>query len=302
MREITDIEKVLDGYEAYLKLERGRSDNTCSAYLHDVKMLLSYLAGMPLAQVSRDELNNFVATLYDLGIQASSKARIISGVKSFFKYLRLEGYIEDNPTELLEAPRQRRYLPDVLTVEEIDALIAAIDLSSREGERNRAIIETLYGCGLRVSELVSLRLSQIYPAEGLISVVGKGDKQRYVPISDATLKAITDYANGSRGEVTIKRGNEDILFLNRRGAALSRVMVFYIIKELCERAGIRKNISPHTLRHSFATHLLEGGANLRAIQQMLGHESISTTEIYVHIDRSRLRQEILLHHPRNIRK
>ena len=220
----------------------------------------------------------------------------------FFKYLRTEGYIERNPAKLIETPQLGRHLPEVLTVDEIDAMIEAVDMSKPEGQRNRAIIETLYSCGLRVSELVNLRLSNVYAEEGYIVVIGKGDKQRLVPISDTALDEIAKYVEYTRSYLTIKHGDEDILFLNRRGGRLTRVMIFYIIKELCELAGIKKMVSPHTLRHSFATHLLEGGANLRAIQNMLGHESITTTEIYVHIDRSFLREEILLYHPRNKQK
>ena len=232
----------------------------------------------------------------------ASQARIVSGLKMFFKYLKMEGYIDKNPTLLLETPRLGRHLPTVLTVSEIDAMIDAIDMSKAEGQRNRAIIETLYGCGLRVSELVDLRISNIYANEGYVIVIGKGDKQRLVPISQVALDEIDKYMRDSRASVPVKRGCEDILFLNRRGNKLSRVMIFYIIRDLCEAAGIKKTVSPHTLRHSFATHLLEGGANLRAIQQMLGHESITTTEIYVHIDRTFLREEILHYHPRNCKK
>ena len=226
----------------------------------------------------------------------------MSALKTFFKFLKAEGYIDKSPAELLETPRLGRHLPTVLSVEEIDSMIAAIDMSKAEGQRNRAIVETLYGCGLRVSELVDLKMSQVYAQEGFVVVTGKGDKQRIVPISPVALEEIARYIEEYRSFLTVKRGNEDVLFLNRRGSKLTRVMIFYIIKGLCEAAGIRKDISPHTLRHSFATHLLEGGANLRAIQQMLGHESITTTEIYVHIDRSMLREEILHYHPRNMKK
>lgn len=304
MREIDDISRIIDSYNGYLKLEKGLSENTCQAYADDVAKLLRYLTdeNIKIRDTTERVLHNFISTLHDIGIQPRSQSRIISGVKSFFKYLKIEHFIEKNPALLLESPRLGRKLPAVLTLDEIDAIINAIDMGSAEGERNRAIIETLYGCGLRVSELTGLRISQIYPAEGYIVVVGKGDKQRIVPISEVAIERITQYLEGSRGDVPVKRGNEDILFLNRRGSQLSRVMIFYIIKNLCQLAGIRKVISPHTLRHSFATHLLEGGANLRAIQQMLGHESITTTEIYVHIDRERLREEILLHHPRNMHR
>lgn len=302
MKSIDDIEQILDGYKAYLLLEKGLSQNTLDAYIEDVDKLLTYLSAMQIKirDVEEDDLHTFISGLHDIGIMPRSQARIISGVKSFFKFLKLDGYIEKNPTLLLESPKLPLHLPAVLTVDEIDCLIAAIDMNATEGERNRAIIETLYGCGLRVSELTNLHISQIYPKENYITVIGKGNKQRIVPISEVALDRISIYLKGTRGDLNIKPGNEDILFLNRRGAQMSRVMIFYIIKKLCELAGIRKVISPHTLRHSFATHLLEGGANLRAIQQMLGHESITTTEIYVHIDRSRLREEIMLHHPRNI--
>lgn len=304
MKEIDNIGKIIKNFQVYLRLEKGLSANTCDAYTDDVSKLVNYLAeeGKPLRDTQEEDLHNFLSGLHDIGIGPTSLARIISGIKSFFKFLRLDGYIENNPASLLESPRLGRHLPEVLTVQEIDAMIAEIDMGSNEGVRNRAIVETLYGCGLRVSELVTLRKSQIYSEEGYIIVIGKGNKQRLVPISDVALDAIADYIEEFRNRMDVKDGDEDILFLNRRGGRLSRVMIFYIIKGLCERAGIKKNISPHTLRHSFATHLLEGGANLRAIQQMLGHESITTTEIYVHIDRERLRKEILLHHPRNAKK
>lgn len=304
MREIDNIGKIVRNFQVYLRLEKGLSNNTCDAYTDDVSKLICYLsdAGIMLRDANEDDLHNFLSGLHDIGIGPTSLARIISGIKSFFKYLRLEGYIESNPTVLIESPRLGRHLPEVLTVQEIDAMIAEINMGANEGVRNRAIIETLYGCGLRVSELITLRKSQIFSNEGYIIVIGKGNKQRIVPISDVALDAVADYIAEYRNNLDIKNGDDDILFLNRRGGRLSRVMIFYIIKDLCERAGIKKNISPHTLRHSFATHLLEGGANLRAIQQMLGHESITTTEIYVHIDRERLRKEILLHHPRYAKK
>ena len=304
MREITDIERVMHSYEAYLSVQKGLAANTLAGYTNDVRKLIDYamVAGKGIDRVDEADLHNFVCTLQDVGIQPRSQARIISGLKSFFRFLKLDGYIEKNPAELLESPKLGRHLPTVLTVEEIDAMIGEINMNTPEGQRNRAIIETMYGCGLRVSELVNLRISQIYKDDGFVVVLGKGDKQRVVPISDIALDCISDYINDARGKLDVKRGCEDVLFLNRRGGQLSRVMVFYIIKNLCELAGIRKTVSPHTLRHSFATHLLEGGANLRAIQQMLGHESITTTEIYIHIDRTRLREEILQHHPRNRRR
>ena len=300
-RKITDISNLLDQFSAYLMLERGLSDNTRAAYLADTGRLLSYLSdeGVSLRDVTLDTLQNFVATLYDLGITSRSQARIIAGVRSFFKFLRMEGFLDGDPSALLEIPRIGRRLPEVLTVREIDNMIAAIDMSSPEGQRNRAIIETLYGCGMRVSELVNLELSKVYFDEQFVVVTGKGDKERIVPISDVALNEIRKYITEDRSRLNIKSGEDHILFLNRRGHRLTRVMVFYIVKRLAELAGVRKVISPHTLRHSFATHLLEGGANLRAIQHMLGHESIATTEIYIHIDRSKLRDEILRCHPRN---
>ena len=291
---------VLKQYSAYLLLERGLSNNTREGYLNDVKKLLNYLNenNLSLKDVSLDHLHNFIATLHDLGISSRSQARIISGIKSFFRFLKLENHINTNPTLLLESPRVGRKLPEVLSIEEIDEMISCIDLSTNEGQRNRAIIETLYSCGLRVSELINLEINKIFIEEEYIVIKGKGNKERIVPISPTAIHEIKLYLDDRR-HLDIKPGEENILFLNRRGRRLTRVMIFYIIKQLAELANIRKEISPHTLRHSFATHLLEGGANLRAIQQMLGHESISTTEIYIHIDRTRLREEILSFHPRN---
>ena len=277
------------------------SANTAQAYSDDVDKLTRYFtgAGIAVEHATTDDLERFVCTLQDVGIQPRSQARIISGVKGFYKFLRLEGYMDTDPTELLPAPRIGRHLPEVLTIDEIDRMIACIDMSKAEGQRNRAIIETLYGCGLRVSERVTLKLSQLFMDERYVIIQGKGNKQRLVPISPVAIEQINLYLEQTRSHQVAQRGSEDILFLNRRGAMLTRQMIFHIVKQLCELAGVRKVISPHTLRHSFATHLLEGGANLRAIQQMLGHESITTTEIYVHIDRTRLRDEILSHHPRN---
>ncbi len=301
MREITDIADVKQRFLGHLTLTKGMSANTAAAYSDDVDKLIRYLndAGIGIEHATTDDLERFICTLQDVGIQPRSQARIISGVKSFYKFLRLEGYMETDPTELLLTPKIGRHLPEVLTIAEIDAMIACIDMSKAEGQRNRAIIETMYGCGLRVSELVGLQLSQLYIKERYVIIQGKGNKQRLVPISQVAIEQINLYLEQTRSHQVAKKGSEDILFLNRRGAMLTRQMIFHIIKQLCELAGIRKVISPHTLRHSFATHLLEGGANLRAIQQMLGHESITTTEIYVHIDRTRLRDEILAHHPRN---
>ncbi|MBR0493191.1 MAG: tyrosine recombinase XerD [Muribaculaceae bacterium] len=277
------------------------SQNTAVAYSDDVDKLIRYLAdaGVGIERATTDDLERFICTLQDVGIQPRSQARIISGVKGFYRFLRQEHFMDTDPTELLLTPKIGRHLPEVLTIAEIDAMIAAIDMSKAEGQRNRAIIETLYGCGLRVSELVTLKLSQLYLEEHYVVIQGKGIKQRAVPISPVAIEQINLYLEQTRSHQIAQRGSEDILFLNRRGAMLTRQMIFHIVKQLCELAGVRKVISPHTLRHSFATHLLEGGANLRAIQQMLGHESITTTEIYVHIDRTRLRDEILQHHPRN---
>ena len=292
---------LLKSFSRYLKLEKGMSSNTLDSYLRDVTKLFQYLSpdGQPTADcLAAADISGFICSLQDMGIQPRSQARILSGLKSFYTFLRLEGYIDNDPMELIEGPKLGRKLPEVLTVDEIDAMLDSFDMSLPESRRNKAIIETMYSCGLRVSELVGLRLSQIYPQEEYIIVEGKGSKQRLIPISPSALHEISLYLQ-ERRHLTPKKGDEDILFLNRRGGRLSRVMIFYIIKERCEACGIQKNISPHTLRHSFATHLLEGGANLRAIQQMLGHESITTTEIYVHLDKEYLRSEILTHHPRN---
>ena len=301
MREITDIADVKRRFLGHLTLEKGMSANTAVAYSDDVDKLTRYLAeaGVGIERATTDDLERFVCTLQDVGIQPRSQARIISGVKSFYKFLRMEGFLDTDPTELLLTPKIGRHLPKVLTIAEIDAMIDCIDMSKAEGQRNRAIIETLYGCGLRVSELIGLQLSQLFMEERYVIIQGKGNKQRLVPISPVAIEQISLYLEQTRSRQVAQRGSEDILFLNRRGAMLTRQMIFHIVKQLCELAGVRKVISPHTLRHSFATHLLEGGANLRAIQQMLGHESITTTEIYVHIDRTRLRDEILTHHPRN---
>lgn len=293
-------ETLLRRYVAYLRLEKGMTSNTIEAYTNDVQKLLQYTASgnLSLLDVDRGTLHDFVCTLQDVGIGARSQARVISGIKSFFRYLKLDGYIDEDPASQLEMPQTGRHLPEVLTVEEIDAMLSSINLSTAEGQRNRAILEVLYSCGLRVSELVGLRLSQLYLQDEYICVEGKGNKQRLVPISQQAVREIEQYM-ADRVTLDIKSGEEDYLFLNRRGRHLSRVMVFYIVRDACERCGIKKSVSPHTLRHSFATHLLENGANLRAIQQMLGHESITTTEIYVHLDKHFLRQEVLEHHPRN---
>ncbi len=300
---LVDTDNLLKRFGRYLKLERGLSDNTVEGYMTDVEKLAGFIQSENLAwdKITGDDLHRFVCTLQELGIGARSQARIISGIKSFFGFLRLEQLIETDPSEWIDTPKLGVKLPDVLTIAEIEAMVESCDLSQPEGRRNRAIIETLYGCGLRVSELVGLRISDLYFSDGYILVEGKGGKQRLVPISENAVREIILYME-DRKELDIKRGNENILFLNRRGTKLSRVMIFYIVKQACESCGIQKKVSPHTLRHTFATHLLEGGANLRAIQQMLGHESITTTEIYTHLDRQFLRQEILQHHPRNVRR
>lgn len=294
---------IIKKYQQYLKLEKSLARNTLDAYLTDLDKLLSFLLleGIDMLDVCLKDLERFAAGLHDIGIHPRSQARIISGIKSFFHFLIMADYIEADPSELLEAPKIGLKLPEVLTVEEIDALISSIDLSKNEGQRNRAILETLYSCGLRVSELTNLKLSDLYLKEGFIKVEGKGSKQRLVPISPRAIKELQLYfIDRNRGKM--KAGFEDFVFLARWGNSISRIMVFHLIKELAQAAGIIKNISPHTFRHSFATHLLEGGANLRAIQCMLGHESIATTELYTHIDRNMLRSEIIEHHPRNIRE
>lgn len=289
-------------YDAYLMLERGLSENTRMAYLRDLDTLQEYMAGegIDFPELTTDALERFVAQLYDIGIAPRSIARMISGFKSALRYMKMEGIIESNPALMLEGPRLGRHLPDVLTVEEIDAMLDAVDLESATGRRNRAIIETLYGCGLRVSELCNLELSKVDLERKFLIVAGKGNKERLVPMSEPSIEEIELYVNEERTRLNVKPGEENILFLNMRGHRLTRQMIFIFLRQLAELAGIRKTISPHTLRHSFATHLLEGGANLRAIQQMLGHESITTTEIYLHLDSSRLREEILMHHPRNV--
>ena len=293
---------IIRKYQQYLKLEKALSANTLDAYLTDLYKLLRFLKAenIDMLSVTLDELQRFAAGLHDIGIHPRSQARIMSGIKSFFHFLIMADYREDDPSELLEGPKIGFKLPEVLTVEEIDTIIATVDMSKKEAQRNRAILETLYSCGLRVSELCNLKLSELYFDEGFIKVEGKGSKQRLVPISPRAIKEIK-YWLLDRNLGKIKKGFEDYVFLARWGNSISRIMVFHLIKELAEKAGITKNISPHTFRHSFATHLLEGGANLRAIQCMLGHESIATTEIYTHIDRNMLRSEIIEHHPRNIK-
>ncbi len=287
-------------YKTYLRLEKGLSNNSVEAYLTDLDKLNRFVEseGLRYEEVTYDHLQQFVAQLRDIGIHPRSQARIISGIKSFYRFLFLDGYIKKDPTELLEMPKIGLHLPEVMSVEEIDSILDSIDLSQPEGQRNRAMLEVLYSCGLRVSELINLRFSDVYFEEGFIKVEGKGSKQRLVPISDRAIQEIKKYLY-DRNNIVVKKGYEDVLFLSRRGTSLSRIMVFHVIKVQAELAGITKNVSPHTFRHSFATHLLEGGANLRAIQEMLGHEQITTTEIYTNIDREFLRKEILEHHPRS---
>ncbi|MDR2058047.1 MAG: site-specific tyrosine recombinase XerD [Dysgonamonadaceae bacterium] len=295
-----NVSSLVDAYHAYLLLEKSLSGNSIEAYENDLSKLLNYLNTMnksPL-DVHLEDLQSLIISLHEMGINPRSQARIVSGIKSFYRYLLLEELIQVDPTELLESPKIGFKLPEYLTVDEINRIIASIDLSQCEGQRNRAILETLYSCGLRVSELTGLHFSDLYLDEGFIKVEGKGSKQRLVPISPIAIKEINLYLL-DRNLISVKKGFEDILFLSRRGTSLSRIMIYHIIKTCAEIAGIKKNVSPHTFRHSFATHLLEGGANLRAIQRMLGHEKIATTEIYTHLDRDFLRSEILEHHPRN---
>lgn len=293
---------IIRKYMQYLKLEKALAGNTQEAYMQDLEKLLNFLKAenIDFRKCTYENLQQFSAELHDIGIHARSQARIISGIHSFYRFLVLNNYIETDPSELLETPKIGLHLPEVLTVEEIDRIIETVDMDKAEGQRNRAILETLYSCGLRVSELCNLKMSDLYFTEGFIKVEGKGSKQRIVPISQRAIKEIR-YWLIDRQAWRIKPGYEDYVFLARWGKGISRIMIFHLIKELADKAGITKKISPHTFRHSFATHLLEGGANLRAIQAMLGHESITTTEIYTHIDRNRLRQEIIEHHPRNIK-
>ena len=294
---------IIRSYQRYLKLQRGYSPNTLDAYIRDLLKLINYLEDVDkdVLDVELSDLQHFAASLHDIGIHARSQCRILSGVRSFFRFLELEGYRDDDPSELLESPVLGEHLPEVLSAEEVDMLEGAIDLSKWEGQRNRAIIEVLFSCGLRVSELVNLKLSDLFIQEQYVRILGKGSKERLVPISPRAIKEL-DYWFMDRREMKIKPGEEDFVFLNRRGAHLTRVMILIMIKQTAVAAGIQKTISPHTLRHSFATVLLEGGADLRAIQAMLGHESIGTTEIYTHIDMSTLREQILNHHPRNLKR
>lgn len=293
--------QALKDFQLYLKIERGLSQNSINNYSLDVEKLINYLEENDVSSspinISKDIIKDFVYAT-SKKVNASSQSRIISGLRSFFSFLVFEGYRKDNPTDLLESPKTTRKIPDFLSEEEVDTIIAAIDLSTPEGERNRAILETLYGCGLRVSELTNLKLSDLYFDEGFIRVTGKGDKQRLVPIVKSTQKYIEIYLKEIRRHLEIQHGFEDTVFLNRRGKQLTRAMIFTIIRRLCEKANIKRAISPHTFRHSFATHLLKNGADLRSIQLMLGHESITTTEIYVHADRSHLSKVINSYHPR----
>ena len=294
--------KFISRFRQHLRLLKGLSPNTLDAYMHDVGKLMTWCeeCNRDVMSLSLDDLQEFSASLHDLGIAASTHARILCGVRAFYHFLELDGYVEQDPSELLESPIQDKHLPEVLSTQEVDMMQQAIDLSKWEGHRNRAIIEVLFSCGLRVSELVALTLSHVYEEEGFIRVLGKGSKERLVPISAHAIRELHLWYE-YRSQMKIKSGEEDYVFLNRRGAHLTRTMILIMVKQTARDAGIVKTISPHTLRHSFATALLEGGASLRAIQAMLGHESIGTTEIYTHIDMSTLREEIELHHPRNIR-
>ena len=286
----------------YLRLEQSLSDNSVEAYSHDIELLMQYLDSINhsklLKDISQENIESFLAHLFDLGLSANSQARILSGIKKFYAYLLQEKLVKENPTQLISSPSIGRHIPDILSYEEICSMIDCIDLSQPLGHRNKAIIETMYACGLRVSEVTSLKISNIYIEDEFIRIFGKGDKERLIPISPSTIKTLFLYIDGERKSQNINSKHTDTLFINRRGSGLSRQMVFLIIKDLAEKAGIKKNIGPHTIRHSFATHLLEGGADLRAVQQMLGHSSISTTEIYTHISDQYLREVITLFHPR----
>jgi integrase/recombinase XerD len=289
------------GFKAYLQLEKSLAENSVEAYLNDLEKLTVYLQAndtlLNPGELTLKQLEHFVQWAASLGLTAASQARMISGIRQFYKFCTIENIVKSDPTVLLEAPKLKRTLPDVLSFEEIEGMINNIDLSKEEGGRNKAILETMYSCGLRVSEVVNLKLSNLYLDVGYIRVIGKGDKERLVPIGSSATRYIRIYNNNIRVHVKVKPGNDDIVFLNRRGSRLSRVMIFYIIKDLAKKAGITKSISPHTFRHSFATHLVEGGADLRAVQEMLGHESITTTEIYTHLDREYLRKTLEQFHP-----
>ena len=291
----------INGFKSYLQIERSLSDNSVQAYIRDVKKFANYAISLNLSElkITKENISNFLSEINKENISARSQARIISGIKAFYKYLIIEDYIKHNPTELIESPKIGLKLPDTLSLIEIDSLIAAVDLSSKQGERNRAILETLYSCGLRVSELINLQLSNIHFKESYLKVIGKGDKERLAPIGGRAIKYLKIYINEVRNHQEIKKGHEDFVFLNNRGAQLTRVMIFLIVQKLTEEIGLKKKISPHTFRHSFATHLIEGGADLRAVQEMLGHESITTTEIYTHLDKEYLRSNIIQFHPRS---
>lgn len=299
-------ESIVKAFEHYLRLEVALSENSIGAYLHDMQLFNMYISAVQdhknISDIDGEDLQTFFSHLFELGFSANSQARILSGLKSFFRFLLEENLIVQNPTELIEGPSVGRKLPEVLTVDEIERMIAQIDLSETNGHRNKAIVETLYGCGLRVSELISLQISHIFFHDGFVQIRGKGNKERLVPIGQATLESISRYIHEMRTHLDIGKAFKDVVFLNQRGTSMSRQMVFLIVKSLTAKAGIRKTISPHTFRHSFATHLLEGGADLRAVQQMLGHASISTTEIYTHIDREFLRETIISFHPRASKK
>lgn len=293
----------LKGFKAYLRLERSLSENSIAAYLNDLNKLEQFYFSIDrepkITEISKEDLRQFISWLHDLGMQASTQARVISGIKAFCTYLLLENIIEIDPSALLEAPKIARKLPDTLNIYEINSLIDAIDASKPEGMRNKVIIEVLYGCGLRVSELTDLKISNLFSQIEFIKVLGKGNKERLIPIGGVAIKLLTIYLDEVRVHLSVKKGNEDYVFLNRFGAKLSRISIFNLIKQLALKAGIKKTISPHTLRHSFATHLIEGGADLRAVQEMLGHSSITTTEIYTHLDRDYLREVVTQYHPRS---
>ena len=294
-------ERSIKDFKSYLRIERSLSDNSIQAYIRDITKFSHYAVSLELDEfnITRVDIGGFLLELKKSGVSARSQARILSGVRAFYRYLIIEDYIKHDPTELIESPRIGLNIPDTLTIIEIDKLISAVDLGTPQGERNRSILETLYSCGLRVSELINLKLSNIYFNEGYLKVTGKGDKERLAPIGGRALKYLGIYINQVRNHQKIKKGHDDFVFLNNRGARLTRVMIFIIVKKLKDKIGLKKNISPHTFRHSFATHLIEGGADLRAVQEMLGHESISTTEIYTHLDKEYLRSNIIQFHPRS---
>lgn len=293
----------INGFKAYLQLEKSLSSHSVEAYIHDIEKFTQYLSlqnqALPPEKIELSHFQGFIKWIVELGLSSKTQARIISGIKSFYNYLLLENRIKINPTKLLESPKTGRHLPDTLSIEEIDQLITAIDLSKPEGHRNKAMLETLYSSGLRVTELIQLKITNLKLADGYIQIIGKGNKERIVPIGKIAIKQIMLYKDEFRRLIRVKKGFEDILFLNRRGTGISRNMIFMIIKELAKKSGITKKIGPHTFRHSFATHLIEGGADLRAVQEMLGHESITTTEIYLHLNREHLRDAIMRYHPRS---